>query len=263
MRLNNNHISYTSCHDIAEIIKPFRQFGISFFVYVKIFPDGSRISLNNDVLWSKFFFENFSKYTNGEIFEITEEEKPTLLKELWTLKKENNLMLIDNEREFNLGNGIDIILPGKEYTEFFVFGADKNKTEMNSFYLNHFDLLTQAMFYFKEKGKQIIKKAERDGLIYLPYDRNTEAQPSINKEKIMKEIQPSRYYLNGQYQDIYLTRSEYQCLKLTSGLKSIKEVANALNLGQRTVETHLNNVKRKFQCHKKSDFMKIIHQLLL
>lgn len=263
MYLKDNHISYASCNTIAEIIKPFAQFGISFFVYVKIFPDGSRISLNNNVLWSKFFFENFSKYVNGEIFELSDDSEKNVFRELWTLKKESNLLLIDNEREFSLGNGIDIILPGKSYTEFFVFGADKNKTEMNNFYLSHFDLLTQAMFYFKDKGKEIIKDAEKNGLIYLPYENTHEIQTSFNKQKIMQDIQPSRYYLNGQYQDIYLTKSEYNCLKLTSTLKSIKEVANTLGLGQRTVETHMNNIKIKFKCHKKSDFVKIINQLLL
>jgi len=263
MYLKDDHISYTSCHLVDEVIRPFRQFGVTFFVYVKIFPDGTRISLNNSVAWSKFFFKNFSKYINGEIFESFETQDQSVVRELWTLKKEGNLLLIDNEREFNLGNGIDITLSGKNYTEFFVFATDKNRTEMNNFFLNHSDLLTQSIFYFKDKGSKIIKDAEKNGLIYFPHEIHKIKKDGFDRERIMNTIQPSRYYLNGKYQGSYLTKSEYYCLKLISEMKSIKEAANMLNLSQRTVEKHINNIKIKFECHKKSDFIEIIDQLLL
>jgi len=265
MYLNDNHISYTACKSIAEIIQPFQAFNIKFFVYVKIFPDGSRISLNNNVQWSKFFFENYSKYVRGEIFETQNNTNKKTSHHLWILNKHQNQLLIDNEKEFGLDNGIDIIIPGKEYTEFFVFATDKYQKSINNFYINNFDILNQSIFYFKDKGKEIIAQAEKSGLIYLPSTKKTISDNDniiIDKESILKKILPSRYYINNQYKNEYLTRSEYQCLKLIAKLKSAKEIANELKLSPRTVEVYINNIKEKFELHKKSDFSNVIDKFM-
>lgn len=264
MYLKDNHIAYTACQAISDIIQPFQAFGVRFFVYVKVYSDGSRISLNNNLLWSKFFFENYSKYVNGEIFEDKENQNKKMSYHLWTLNQANNKLLMDNESQFGIGNGIDIIVPHDDYTEFFVFASDKNNRGINNFYINNLDILKQSIFYFKDKGKDLLNQAESSGIIQVPTQNKVITNyQDINNQSILDQLQPSRYYLTGKYKNEYLTRSEYQCLKLVAKLKSAKEIANELKLSPRTVEVYINNMKEKFELHKKSDFSNVIDKFML
>lgn len=229
-----------------------------FFVYVKVFKNNSRISLSNNYSWSKFFFNNFSKYTNGEIFNFFDDKR--IYFQLWKLLDEgSNQLIVDTGKEFDIGNGIDIILPNQEFTEFFVFATNKSDQAINNFYLNNFDVLTQAIFYFKDKARNIIKEAEKNGIIeytgtVLP------GKSLINKQEILKQIEPKRYYLPH---DVYLTPMEYSCVSLLADLKSIKEISNSLNLSEKTVETYFDRVKNKVKYYRKSDLINIAKYLNL
>jgi len=48
----------------------------------------------------------------------------------------------------------------------------------------------------------------------------------------------------------FLTKKEIECICWLIKGKSADETSKMLNVSRRTVETHLNNVKRKLNCYK-------------
>lgn len=61
-----------------------------------------------------------------------------------------------------------------------------------------------------------------------------------------------------QQQRPQLTSREIECLRHLSQGLSARETAERLHISRRTVEKHLDNVKLKFNCHKKVELMRIL-----
>ena len=57
MILDPQHFLFTSGVDVDQIIQPLKQyFGITSFIYQKNFDDGSEIKLDNQPVWTDFFY---------------------------------------------------------------------------------------------------------------------------------------------------------------------------------------------------------------
>ncbi len=57
--------------------------------------------------------------------------------------------------------------------------------------------------------------------------------------------------------NVILSERQFQCLSLVSIGKSSKEIAKILNLSFRTVDTHIEAVKVKFDCRRRSEVILI------
>jgi DNA-binding CsgD family transcriptional regulator len=80
--------------------------------------------------------------------------------------------------------------------------------------------------------------------------------PSVNS----LEPQPNTIYIDNE--PIALTKREMQCLKFTLEGKSAKEIANALYISVRTVEIHIENIRRKTQCRTKLEVISKLQHLI-
>ena len=63
---------------------------------------------------------------------------------------------------------------------------------------------------------------------------------------INKNTDKKCFLVNGQ--TIYISKREFQCLKLLAHGKRIKEIARRLKISHRTVPCHLELFKRKTGC---------------
>ena len=63
-----------------------------------------------------------------------------------------------------------------------------------------------------------------------------------------KDDGSKRHYLDGEYQGIYLTQREAQCLIHLAQGNSAKHVARILGLSHRTVEFYASRLKEKLNC---------------
>src|SRR3989338_8040869 len=55
--------------------------------------------------------------------------------------------------------------------------------------------------------------------------------------------------LGHQFGSLYLTVREYECVDYLIRGKTAEEIAIILNISKRTVETHVQNIKRKMNCY--------------
>jgi DNA-binding CsgD family transcriptional regulator len=60
---------------------------------------------------------------------------------------------------------------------------------------------------------------------------------------LLKTLKQKRYYLSAEYNGIYLTQREMECLLCLMHGKSAKQIGKELNLALRTIEFYLDKIK--------------------
>lgn len=69
-----------------------------------------------------------------------------------------------------------------------------------------------------------------------------------------------KYSLGESMTSIYFTQREAECVMAIMQGKTMLETGASLQLSPRTVEYYLDRIKRKLNCRKKSDIIKIVSQ---
>lgn len=97
--------------------------------------------------------------------------------------------------------------------------------------------------YHSTKQKQFFKSFARDYLNYLGNSNPTNKQLTEIQTLLSQSWVQRPLCIDGR-----LTHREQQCLYLSSQGKGIKEIAIFLNLSERQVERHRNNIFQKLEC---------------
>lgn len=255
---------YTDC--MNQICQPFKQVGIIDFIYLKFSQDdASFIDLSTNIAWTELFFKRFYQLEYLPYADLLTEN---LIKEknmrfhLWSVDAENPFWQ-EAKTYFNLGNGIIIEIPAKDYKEQFYFIAHKDNAKINDFYLNDMVLLQKFIFYFKDKARKLIQSTEEKKFIF-PKEYIEQANAcnpsileSINKEFIFS-ITPERYHLFNAGQDIILSDREVTCMKYVVQGWNAQEIGKILKISPRTVEAHINHLKLKLDCYNLHDLIYLL-----
>src|SRR5579872_1296825 len=236
-KILRNHISWHSSDDIQEICKPFfEKFQLNYFDYARTYyKDLSSVILVSDNVWYEHYFKNkyhlsTSIYDSGIHLWNNYLEKPA-----------------EDAREyFNYTNGISIFKKYDDYCELFDFAAPHTNRKVMDFYLNNLNLLYAFTDYFKDKANELIKKSELNRLI-------------VPKENIgiqqYSDIDESRSFISSlmRIPNFPLSKRECTCLFYLVRGRTAAEIAKALFISKRTVETHIENIKTKLKCRNKSE----------
>ncbi|GEM_PF-621338 len=254
-----NTLALSAGKQIASIINVLNyHLKISHFCYIRSFLDGTHLLLSNDSQWIETFYLNF--YDDGAFHNIPANYQSGFV--LWSTV--HNQVTFNACREnFNIAHGITIIENKKDYCEFYCFGTTKDNPGIANFYLSNLDLLSRFNAFFKEQANLLIEKAYADRVI-LPHCHSVSEETvsledpnAINlRRAFLNAISCRRYYLDGIYSDVYVTARELDCLNLITLGKSTKQISSVLDLSSRTVETHLNAIKKKLNVATKAGLIK-------
>lgn len=85
--------------------------------------------------------------------------------------------------------------------------------------------------------------------------RINEKQKTFSLDEVIK----NRSVIRFENEVIKLTKREIQCLYYMLQGKSAKETGEVLFISHRTVETYINQLKRKFKCHTKLELLSKIN----
>lgn len=231
MIISDKHLFLTASSEMQEIIKPLEKFNINYFTYNKNYVDGTRIRLTTHAAHLKAFLEN-EFYKIGNI-----DARPELyLNQAMLFSSLKNQFMVEWIREnFQIGDGIYIVRTDESYTEFFCFAAPLNTPGMLNFYLNNLDFLQKFCDYFKEQGRALIERAEKNKLIHEYNDTTIE---SFEKVDIDSLLTPRTEKLTPRELDV--------ALWLMQGRRA-KEIAQLLHLSYRTVEQYIAVLKNKYK----------------
>ena len=260
-------IELASCKKIRNLCKPLKLINLTYFLYVKRFNNNREVFLTNNQPWSKYFYEN-DLYEIDEFSLNSDHYQDGLY--LWsTLPCQK---IFKYARLFNIDYGFTIVEKNKNFTEYWHFGcpANKSPTNLNSA-LNNMDLIRRFMSFFKCHSHEILLKVGIN-IAALPLANSHEYQKTREKnsllgkeldgadedvqlndvvrEQFMHETNTNRYYLMLNGIEHYLTRKEMLCLEYLKQGMAANEIAEIMSVSKRTVETHIDNIKAKTECHK-------------
>jgi DNA-binding CsgD family transcriptional regulator len=259
--LPERHIALNSSNEMEQICLPLKPFDLNHIVYVKVFKDGSHINLCNHSEWTKYFYEQscykVALFEGGpELYESGQI--------LWHTLADQNIFR-DARNYFKIDHGITIISKQKDTCDFFYIGSTSNKPQLINFYLNHFDILERFMLYFKERARPLIEKATKHKIRLYRSDPNLKTelaniyyQPSLSSDlqkQFLKNTKVRHYQLDTKY-PCTISQRELDCLVHLFQGKSAAEAGNDLFISRRTVEKHIENLKKKLDCQKRSDILK-------
>jgi LuxR family quorum-sensing system transcriptional regulator SolR len=248
MHLANNHLFYTICPDIAEIAKPLKNMGITYFTYTRSYHDGSRIYLNDrPQLLNIYLKEKHYIYGNTEA-------KPAIYKEqvaLWSTLPNQNVFNAC-ARSHGVDHGVFMFHPRKDYCEVFAFATKSGNDKIINTYLSQMDALTKFKQIFLTKATPIIKNAEKHKITLPHNDRLNRLDLYSGLNDI--DITDNKFLENLSLPEI-LSARQIECCKLLINGKSAKQIADSLGLSSRTVEFYLANIKSKLQCNNKIELV--------
>ncbi len=261
------NITFTACPQIQSICEDlFNYTGITYFNFVRIFSDGTRISLSNNREWMEFVHNNHKNYRL--IFEEKLKE-PQTTRLVWDLVegiREDDLMAVARE-QFDIDHGITLITTHQDYTEFYYFATNKANHQINLFYVNYNDVLQAFALYFKDKARKLIARAEKERLFFENHplhwleEKNSQANKSplfseFKNKEFFEICQIERYFLSGDLKDVYLSTREAECLTLLFDGMSPKEIAREIDISHRTVEKYIDQTKNKMRCCYRGELLK-------
>ncbi len=224
-------------------------FGIKYFGYIECYADGTHICLTTDNEWIEIFYREL--YQHAAFHKTIDAYTPGIL--LWSAIENQTTFTAFNEHS-KCDHGITLIDKHKNSCEFFTFATHTGNTKIINFYLNNLDILWRHAFYFKDRGATLISKAQADRnilpkCIIDPKDTIITELESINDPLFDTSINPiKRYYVTIDDISTYLTPSEAKCCYYLLHRYTNKQIANILQISDRTVEAHIKNVKAKFAC---------------
>ena len=253
-----SNIMLDSASEIDVVCSELKRLGITFFSHTRIFNNGSRIDINNNALMIEEFY-----YGKDKIYEFyTPEINPK--------ERQEDILLVDSLEDnpsfqfLRNGYNIDHMLVKIEKQEAFCdvwnFGTKKENKDITRLYLNHLDVLILFTYYYREKCANLIRESEKDPIIISDIKFNDKDLDKFNmtaeqvKDCLLSKTK--RYYLNSfQMEPVYLTKSEIEiCLWIYRG-KTSEEIAVVLGGTKRTIEKHIENIKRKFFCENKGQLI--------
>ncbi len=153
------------------------------------------------------------------------------------------------------------------YLEQCTFGFPVETKDTYRLVLNNKPSLKKFIIYFKDRARHLIKDAKQnkikintlcgDFIDTLSFD-NLKSLQVANTENFKEVVKPQRYYLDGRFDDVYLTPREAQYLFLLQSYSGYQQIANMLGLSYATVREHIDATKFKLGCANKAELLNAI-----
>lgn len=216
-------------NDIKEICEPyFKLLELDHFNYIHRDNNGHATYLCSNHKWLAHYLKK--SYPKIGAFE----QKPELSHFnyiLWTGLERNDPILIDSKEILGVEYGITIIKKEQDGIGYYNLGTKSTNPSVINKYVNNLDQYENFILGFQEKADLMLRTAKKLKLCVSPGS-------TIDNNK-----KPG-----FQFGNLFLTKRELHCINYLIFGKTAEEIAIILNISKRTVETHIQNIKRKMNC---------------
>lgn len=226
---------------INEITAPLQGTGVSLLSYIRIFNDGTFLRLSGDATWSQIYFEN-AFYNDGSLYETGHIQPNQSHYKIIT-----GIPYTAHSRalcEYGLWHALVIYKKKKDYCDAWFFCTSSENDGITELYLNKIDRFKEFAVYFSNKAYNIIHENDPSKRIHtdLSCAMCPMKQNLASLDHLKNDISMTKYRFGT---DIFFGKRELECIiRLLRG-ETTKEIGLHLNLSPRTVESYLDNVKRK------------------
>ena len=232
--------------DAMDICRPFfYSTGLNAFSYSRLFEDCTRSEVWSDAAALDHTFHKaryivgaytpqyFSKNERYSVLDKKVETYPRGLRERYRHQLAEQREFFDHDHCFMIRN------QKPDFCEFFIFYAPRSNGMAINFYLNSIDRLEAFSAHFLQSAATLIEYADKHRIV-----------GAINKKYGYEETPIS--FGEG------LTPRETEVAKLLVNGLTIKDIGVALHISPRTVESHVEKMKMKLGCTRKSMLVKAL-----
>lgn len=217
-----------------EVIKIFEELQsdapLTYFGFCRIFDDGKTIDLSTSEEWTQTFYEKKLNETA-----IIDRIQPGIN----YLGKSNKKAVSETEeistKLCGITNRLDLINRKNGFFDMYVFGANKQYSDKaTNYYTYHQDAILKFTSYFDRKAQDIIAEGYQNKIHIPAYEC-----PEYQMERVFyDEIAKTGC-------DLSFSSKEFAVLILYAGGATAKQIANMFNRSTRTIETHMQEIRRK------------------
>ncbi len=233
--------------------------GLTTFGYKRVYLNGQYLFLSTNENWLQYHYQNVNDH--GTFFQEAMDTAHLnhSYKVLWPSTSQDHFLQALNH--FGMWHGINFYKWREDYLELWTFSTSYDRGGISQIYINTLTHFENFINHFNLKANEIININDQEKLAQFENkSHNSSQQHDISSNsllQIIEQIRIDEIMVNGSNGIVSLTKRESECLKLLGTGKSVKEIANILEISPRTVESYINLAKEKTG-YSKSKLLNII-----
>jgi DNA-binding CsgD family transcriptional regulator len=239
-----DHPTFALTNKIQVLTDNFlKNFGFNYFQYLRCFADGSVSLLTN----ATGLFENFNAMDNSPVIFSSFNENNQHTHSYWFLWDEElpHLPVTIAREKFSIHHGLTLVRRSKNYYDMIAVGLPNPQRNAGSFYLNKLKGIEQFIQHFDTHHQDLLTVMNNNPIAL------SEPKRDVNYKNIC--LSTGRVNVQGKEGQSYITSQELACIRLLVQGASHKEIAKALGVSNRTVETYLARIKQRTGLSQRSD----------
>lgn len=249
-------------NELIAICSPLKKFAIDTFFYARLYSHKT-FGLSTNLEWGKCWLENDIQEDNDFRTATTTAFYKNSLITTESIFRLNYVKLLHSHKCYSLVARFDNC---RNYIEHYGVASSQKHTNLDTLFINDKTLFNKFLTYFKERAHDIITCGINNNIFCdstLLLNNNKEPRSLFDDKKIdhfNKQVTLKRIPIYDESKKMYLSQRELQCLNILSQGKTVKEIAQILELSPRTVESYVTNVKMKTGYSYKSQLISFFNR---
>lgn len=258
-------------HDsFKKIIAPLKQhLGIN-FGYMIVFKDDSYYQIIEDLECLKKWVTNVE---SSHIFcarNVTTYFDEPYNFTIWP--EEPTCKAMEIYKEYGMWNGITVSKQSKNYTELYWLTKDSAENGWHKWFVRNKLLLHEILKYWNYSKHQLdILNGSIDRNLFrfnLGFEHTAPKSEYIQNDSVIvgrtiKYLHQNQILTRNSSKNTNLSPREIEVLSLVGRGYTVKYIASKLTVSERTVKTHIENIKLKNDLHLKMDLIKFYEDRFL
>ncbi len=247
--MSTTTFSVGAAGDISDITKDFlKRSGLNAFSFSRVFKNGMRAELWTDgsALAHTFFKKRYIvgaytpiHYGDNEKYAFLENKINLFPK---GVKERYGAQIADQRELFNYSSPFKIIKKQLEYCDYFIFYGPKENKALLTFYLNNLDILEKFTLLFELDAKVLIDTAVANPIV----------EAATSTPRVATHVSGSKVQGPG---GTGVTRRQIEIAKRIASGSTSREIGEALYISQRTVESHVENMRSRLNCGSRAELL--------
>ncbi len=263
------------CDVMEKFVTPLKLFGVNYFSFVRIYDNGKVVFFCNHKDWLTTKINNKLFDYRGFIPSDVEDEIINHYHyHLYTGSQYKDNKVLNLLFESNRWNSIDLYNKGHNCIDILHFSGTRENTGIINFFINNLPLLRYYFKHFQIQFEDTIDMAVKHkhyiSIEEMSNSHNDIINPnlfssnscSVDQEKKLMNLIPSldKITLTINDKKVRISNREYCCLLFLTKGKSMKEIAQSLDLSPRTIECYIQNIKIKTGLSFKSELINLYNK---
>lgn len=236
-----NDINFVHKHDetiklVDTSLSPLSKYGVKKLIYIEMFKDKNKALVVSNVQGGIQVIHTLGTFSDEFYASIQKANAHLTRTFLWPANPQDPVGL--SLKALGLSNGMTIIQKHAHSIKTWAYIGDVHNTNIQDLFVNERGLFYDFIPSFQANVLNVKAQNER---CYIPFkcDKTIIDIPHTDQKHHLSVTGKNiRYYLYGDYSDVYITNKEKICMSLLMQGKTYKEISNDMSISTSTVKKH-------------------------